>query len=222
MSTTYELVNHVFTLGLDILWRRKAARLAARQGGINWADMCTGTGEMAAYLSRLAPRGTTVHAIDFSLPMMAKARKKPAARNIRFVVSDVKSLEFPDESFDLITISFATRNLNLNKDALIHTFAEFYRVLRPGGRFVNLETSQPSSPLIRGLFHLYVKLLVKPIGGLISGSKPAYRYLARTISRFYPPDELADIMKQAGFKKVTWKRLMLGAAAIHQGSKLFP
>jgi demethylmenaquinone methyltransferase/2-methoxy-6-polyprenyl-1,4-benzoquinol methylase len=216
---TYELVNHVLTFGLDIAWRRRAARIAAAASGGQWADMCTGTGEMAVYLSRVAPKGTKIYAIDFSGPMMEKAAEKPRAKHIHFVASDIKALPFPDESFDLITISFATRNINLSKDILIQSFAEFYRVLKPGGRFVNLETSQPSSSLIRRLFHLYIKLFVKLIGGCISGSATGYAYLATTIPRFYPPEELADIMCRAGFQDVTFQKLMFGAAAIHQGIK---
>jgi len=219
VSTTYERVNHVLTFGLDMLWRGRAARIAAAAGGTQWADMCTGTGEMAVCLSRLAPSRVTVHAIDLSLPMMEEAMKKPEAPNINFVVSDVKSLDFPDESLDLVTISFATRNINLNKDILTKTFAEFCRVLKPGGRFINLETSQPSSLLFRRIFHLYIRLFVKLVGGLISGSYTGYAYLAHTIPRFYAPEELSKIMCRAGFKNVTYRKLLFGVAAIHQGMK---
>ncbi|MHC4642406.1 MAG: ubiquinone/menaquinone biosynthesis methyltransferase [Planctomycetota bacterium] len=219
VPATYELVNHVLTLGLDVVWRKRAARIAAAASGGQWADMCTGTGEMAVYLSRLAPKGTKIYAIDFSGPMMTKAAKKPQAKHIHFVTSDIKALPFPNESFDLITISFATRNINLSKDILIRSFAEFYRVLKPGGRFVNLETSQPSSSLIRRLFHLYIKLFVKLIGSRISGSRAGYAYLATTIPRFYAPEELADILCRAGFQEVTFQKLLFGVAAIHQGMK---
>jgi demethylmenaquinone methyltransferase/2-methoxy-6-polyprenyl-1,4-benzoquinol methylase len=219
LAATYELVNHLLTFGLDSIWRGRAARIAAASGGTQWADMCTGTGEMAVCLSRLAPRGTAVRGVDFSLPMLDLAKKKPGAENIDFIHSDVKALEFPDDSLDVITITFATRNINLSRDTLIQTFAEFYRVLKPGGLFVNLETSQPSSRLVRRLFHAYVKLCVKPVGGLISGSYEGYAYLKHTIPRFYPPEELSDIMRQAGFKDVRYRRLMFGIAAIHQGIK---
>ena len=220
VPATYELVNHILTFGLDIVWRRRAARIAAMAGGREWADMCTGTGEMAVYLSRLAPKVTKIHAIDFSGPMMAEATKKPEAKHINFITSDIKALPFPDESLDLITMSFATRNINLSKDILIQSFSEFYRVLRPRGRFVNLETSRPSFSPLRRCFHLYVKLFVGPIGSRISGSKTGYAYLAKTIPRFYSPEELADIMRRAGFQKVTFKKLLFGVAAIHQGMKL--
>jgi len=219
VPATYELVNHVLTLGLDILWRRRAARIAAKAGGTDWADMCTGTGEMAIYLSRLAPKGTKIFAIDFSSPMMEKARKKPQASGITFVEADIKALPFDDASFDLITMSFATRNINLSRDILARSFAEYYRVLRPGGRFVNLETSRPPFALIRKCFDLYVKLFVKQIGSRISGARTAYAYLAGTIPRFYGAEELAQIMREAGFDSVSFKRLMFGAAAIHQAIK---
>jgi len=220
VPATYELVNHVLTLGFDIVWRRRAAKIAATADGGQWADMCTGTGEMAARLSRLAPEGTTIYGIDFSGPMLEQARRKPEATHINFITSDIKALDFPDESFDLVTMSFATRNINLSKDILVQSFGEFYRVLKPGGRFVNLETSRPSFWLVRKCFHLYVRLFVKSIGSRISGSRDAYTYLATTIPRFYSAQELADVMLQAGFEKVTFQQYMFGAAAIHQAMKV--
>jgi demethylmenaquinone methyltransferase/2-methoxy-6-polyprenyl-1,4-benzoquinol methylase len=219
VPASYELVNHVLTLGLDVAWRRRAARIAARAAGARWADVCTGTGEMAALLCRLAPKGTAVYAVDLTPAMIAQASSKREATNIRFTVSDVKALPFVDQSLDLITISFATRNIHLSRDVLVQTFAEFRRVLRPGGRFVNLETSQPSSRLVRQGFHLYIKLFVRSIGSRLSGSKAGYAYLAHTMPRFYAAEELADLMRQAGFREVTYQRMLLGVAAIHQGTR---
>jgi demethylmenaquinone methyltransferase/2-methoxy-6-polyprenyl-1,4-benzoquinol methylase len=217
LPATYELVNHVLTLGLDTVWRKQAARTAAAGGGSQWADMCTGTGEMAAYLRAYAPEGTAIYAVDFSPTMMSEARRKPEAEHTRFVVSDVKALPFADQSLDLITVSFATRNLDLSRDLLIATFAEFRRVLRPGGRFINLETSQPSSLVIRRCFHTYVRLTVRSIGSRVSGSKAGYAYLAHTMLCFYTARELAGIMRQAGFRDVTFRALLFGVAAIHHG-----
>ena len=219
VPATYELVNHVLTLGLDIVWRKKAARVAAQAGGTQWVDMCTGTGEMAMYLSHLATEGTEIYAVDFCESMMEKARRKPQAERIHFVTADIKALPFENETFDLITMSFATRNINVSKEILIQSFSEYYRVLKPGGRFVNLETSRPSFLPIRKGFDLYVKLFVEQIGGRISGSRRAYAYLAKTIPRFYPAEELADIMQRAGFEEVTFQRLLFGVAAIHQAVK---
>jgi demethylmenaquinone methyltransferase/2-methoxy-6-polyprenyl-1,4-benzoquinol methylase len=204
---------------MDILWRRQAAAVAARAAGENWLDVCSGTGDMAANLSRLAPNGTTVFAADFSLPMLSRARAREDCGRVRFVLSDVKTLPFPDDTFDLVTIAFATRNINLSRKKLTATLQEFNRVLKPGGRFVNLETSQPSSRLLRSLFHLFVRLFVKSVGSLISGSKAGYAYLSTTIPRFYTAEELSGIMEQAGFRIDNVRRLSLGVAAIHQGVK---
>jgi demethylmenaquinone methyltransferase/2-methoxy-6-polyprenyl-1,4-benzoquinol methylase len=151
--------------------------------------------------------------------MLAEATVKPEAERIRFAVSDVKALPFPDQSLDLITISFATRNINLSRDVLTQTFAEFCRVLRPEGRFINLETSQPPSWIVQRGFHLWVKLFVRSIGSRVSGSRRAYTYLGHTIPRFYPAEELANVMQQAGFRNVTYQRLLFGVAAIHQGTR---
>lgn len=219
LSGTYDIVNHVLTLGLDALWRRKAAEIAIMGGGNRWMDICSGTGKMAFRLSRFAEDKTMVVAADFCIPMMGEAQVKPEARQIVFVGADVNELPFRDETFDLITISFATRNININRDILTQCFREFYRILKPGGRFINLETSQPSSRLVRTLFHLYVWLFVKLIGSIISGSKAGYTYLSHTIPRFYNASELAEIIRQAGFAEVNFHKMMFGIAAIHKAVK---
>jgi len=199
---TYERVNHILTFGLDILWRRRTARMGAEGGGRRWLDVCSGTGETAFLLRSLASPETQIVLADFSLPMLGLAKEKRDSSSLAFTVSDAKALPFPDNCLDLITISFATRNLNVTKDHLLLSFKEFYRVLRPGGRFVNTETSQPRWRLTKRLFHLYVSLAVKPIGAAISGTKPAYAYLSHTIPRFYTRDQLSEIIKEAGFAKV--------------------
>jgi demethylmenaquinone methyltransferase/2-methoxy-6-polyprenyl-1,4-benzoquinol methylase len=122
---------------------------------------------------------------------------KGETREIRFTLADASHLPFPNETFDLVTISFATRNINVSKKTLLERFREFHRILRRGGRFVNLETSQPPSWLVRRAFHLYVRLTVKRLGSRISGSSAGYAYLAQTIPRFYNAMELADLMRQA-------------------------
>lgn len=216
---TYEAVNHILTFGLDIVLRKKAARLASEGGGKLWLDICSGTGETAVYLSRLAPAGTRVMAADFSLPMISVAMKKRDARCISFVLSDAGKLPFEDSTFDLVAISFATRNINLSREALSGAFREFLRILRPGGRFVNLETSRPPSVIVRGLMHAYVKLVVRLVGEFISGSRAGYSYLSSTIPRFYPAEELAAIIKNAGFSKVGYSTSLAGAFAIHKAVK---
>jgi demethylmenaquinone methyltransferase/2-methoxy-6-polyprenyl-1,4-benzoquinol methylase len=96
---------------------------------------------------------------------------------------------------------------------------EFYRVLKPQGQFLNLETSQPTVSLLRKAFHFYVRKIVEPIGSLISGSKPGYKYLAYTIPRFYSQDEFTALLRQTGFSKVQSQPLLCGIAAIHSAFK---
>ena len=167
-------------------------------------------------LSKRAKDNTTLIAADFSLPMLNIARQKPEAAKIKFVLTDARNLPFANNSIDLITISFATRNLNTNREILVNTFAEFKRVLKPSGRFINLETSQPPNRIFRKLMHLFVGISVRRIGAALSGSKPGYVYLAHTIPRFYTADELSQILNESGFSKVTYKRLFFGFMAIHK------
>ncbi len=217
---TYEKINHILTLNFDKRWRKKAVNIAATSAGKEiWVDVCTGTGETAAYLARLATIGTKIIAVDFSEEMMAIARRKPEAKNIEFIKSDVKELPFKNNSVDTINISFATRNINLNREILTSTFAEFHRVLKPGGLFINLETSQPPNFLIRKLFYWYIKVFVKWIGTKISTSEIAYSYLSKTISRFYSAKVLSEILLQAGFEHVNYNYLLFGVAAIHKARK---
>jgi demethylmenaquinone methyltransferase/2-methoxy-6-polyprenyl-1,4-benzoquinol methylase len=219
IAETYELVNHVLTFGLDIVWRKKAAREAGRVNGFLWLDVCCGTGEMALNLSRQAGEKTKIISVDFCHPMIAKAQQKSKAPNLSFVLAESARLPFADKTFELVTISFGTRNIYPNKSVLVAHLKEFYRVLKPGGYFINLETSQPSLGIIQRLFHLYVKLAVKPLGFFLSGSKVAYRYLAYTIPRFFPPEKFSSVLQEAGFARVSHRSLFLGVSAIHTAVK---
>ena len=219
VAPTYETVNHVLTLGLDILWRKKAARQGARSKGKLCLDACSGTGGTSRELSRLSGPESRIVALDFTPTMLARAKGRCDQKKVLFVLGDVRFLPFPDESFDLITVSFATRNLNPRRDILIDHLNEFYRVLKPFGIFLNLETSQPSNPFIRRLFHLYINLLVSPIGKTISGSHSGYAYLSKTIPRFYSAPLFRKILLEAGFRRVKYRYLLLGISAIHTAQK---
>lgn len=216
---TYETINHIVTFGQDILWRRKAAKKVpvGRDGRL--IDVCTGTGEMASTLVRLQPESVQVYAVDFCTPMLQRAKKKPDAGKIHFIEADARRLPFPDEYFDAVTISFATRNIRTSDYRLSQCLREFYRVLKRGGRFINLETSQPESPIVRFFFHLYVKTLVRVVGGVLSFSFKAYTYLSFTIPRFYSAEGFRDVLLKAGFSEVRFERMCLGVVAIHDAIK---
>lgn len=215
----YELVNHVLTFGLDIPWRKKAARVAASGGGSLWLEVCSGTGEMAVNLKKLATPNTRIIVSDFSMPMISRASQKEELRETALSLADSQQLPFPDNTFDLIVISFATRNITPTREKLAEFLREFHRILKPGGRFVNLETSQPSSTPFRIAFRLYTKQIVKLVGKIISGSKTGYAYLAHTIPRFFNAEILSEILYESGFSKVKYITMTFGTVAIHRAVK---
>ncbi len=219
IARTYEVVNHVLTLGLDVVWRRKAARWAAEGGGGAWLDVCSGTGEMAVHLRGFAPPGTRICASDFSREMLAIARSKPEAAGIEFVEADVTRLPFRDASFDLVTISFAVRNIAVTPEHFRDALREFRRVLKPGGRYASVETSRPRSRVVRGVYDALVRAAVGPIGRAISGARAPYAYLSRSIPEFFAPDEYAAILREVGFSQVEVRPLTFGVVAIHRAAR---
>jgi demethylmenaquinone methyltransferase/2-methoxy-6-polyprenyl-1,4-benzoquinol methylase len=204
---------------LDIFWRRKAAKIAVEGRGSKLLDICTGTGETAVNLLHSIDDGTMVVAADFSEPMIRKLAEKPESNRILLTLADASSLPFPDDTFDAITISFATRNISVSQDFRTKCFSEFHRVLKPGGLLVNIETSQPPSRFIRRLFHSYVRAFVRPMANVISGSKASYAYLMNSIINFCDAKELSDSILQAGFSQVEFDLLLFGIVAVHKATK---
>lgn len=219
VASTYETVNHVATFGLDMRWRKKAVKSIAAPNGRLWLDVCCGTGEMSQNLAKQAKNDTRIYSVDFSYAMISYAKEKQYDRKVFFALADVGFLPFSDETFDLITISFSTRNLNLTRHEMQNHLAEIFRVLKPQGQFLNLETSQPSVRPLRKAFHFYVRKIVEPLGSLISGSRSGYRYLAYTVPKFYNRDEFTALLRQTGFSKVQSQSLLFGIAAIHSAIK---
>jgi demethylmenaquinone methyltransferase/2-methoxy-6-polyprenyl-1,4-benzoquinol methylase len=220
VPATYELINHILTLGFDTPVRRYAARCAAAHQArpARWLDACTGTGDMARHLAKYAGQDTLLMASDFTLPMLRYAGRLKNS-SARFMAADSARLPFRDNSFDLVTISFAARNINISSRNLTACLKEFLRVLKPGGRFICLETSQPRSLLLRKLLRLFVQTCVRPVGAAVSGSKAAYAYLSQTVPRFYNADELSEIILESGFGECQYKLVLGGLAAIHRGIK---
>ncbi len=219
VARQYELVNHILTFGLDIPWRERAAQVAASGGGALWLEVCSGTGEMAVNLKKIADPTTKIVVSDFSMPMVSKASEKEELGTASISLADSLHLPFIENTFDLVIISFATRNITPTRAKLTMFLREFYRVLKPGGRFINLETSQPSSTPIRIAFRLYTRQVIKLVGRIISGSKTGYAYLAHTVPRFFNAEELSDILYESGFSNVKYIKLTFGAVAIHRALK---
>jgi demethylmenaquinone methyltransferase/2-methoxy-6-polyprenyl-1,4-benzoquinol methylase len=219
----YDLINRIFTGGQDKKWRLKTARLCLSTQPAKILDLCCGTGDLAITLAQLAPSSVQVVGLDYSPPMLAKAMEKANRVQLQakldFIHGDVGDLPFPNEYFDCIGISFAFRNLTYKNPNTPRYLSEIVRVLKNGGQFVIVESSQPPNKLFRALDHLYLRTFVRWMGTYLSKNKAAYVYLTESASKFYTAEELSDILAQAGFNAVTIKRMMFGATAIHVALK---
>lgn len=216
----YDLINRLFTLRFDERWRRLAADECLRAGADRFLDLCTGTGDLAIRIA--ASQGScAVYGVDFSMPMLGVARVKAhrAGAGVLFTAGDAGELPFKDSSFNAIGIAFGFRNLTYRNPGRDRYLSEILRVLAPGGRFVIVESSQPRSRIFRSLVHLYTRVGVSIMGGLVSGKRGAYRYLAHSAVNFYGPEELSALLRNAGFSRVEFKLLLGGAAAIHVAYK---
>ncbi len=216
IAGTYRVANHALTFGLDGYWRRRAVRRVLRRHPAAILDVCTGTGEMSGLVNRRGRGRIAVTAIDFSEAMLREAGRRRDTHGVAFQCADATRLPFADKSFDAVTIAFALRNLNADPDRFAACMQECCRVLRDGGRLVTVETSRPPTALARWVQRVYVKTVVPRLGAWVSGSRPAYAYLAATIPRFHGAPQLAEIMCAAGFRDVRYTYLTFGLVAMHE------
>ena len=213
----YDLLNSVMTAGLHHRWRQRAADRAGLGPGDAALDVCCGTGDLALELAaRVAPGGHVV-GCDFSEPMLDLARDKAAARGTagaRFEWADALRLPYDDGRFDAVTVGFGVRNLS-DLDAGL---AEMARVLRPGGRLVVLEITQPTRPPLSTFYSLWFDRAV-PVLGRLADDPEAYSYLPESVRSFPSPRGLAAKMDAAGLGGIRWTVLAGGIIAIHSGSR---
>lgn len=217
IAPRYDLLNHLLSLNIDRLWRRRALRSLGwqRTPEGRYLDLCAGTLDVGAQLVRTAGfRGFIVGA-DFAVPMLEAGAGKAPLDRLSPVGADAQQLPFPSGSMDGATVAFGIRNVASLDVAL----REVWRVLAPGARFVILEFTTPPSAVVRTLYHLYFHQVLPLVGGLISGHHTAYRYLPKSVANFPAEPELARRMTAAGFADVRWESLTLGIAAIHVGTK---
>jgi demethylmenaquinone methyltransferase/2-methoxy-6-polyprenyl-1,4-benzoquinol methylase len=214
----YDLMNRLLTFRLDEIWRKRAVRLCLEKNPAKILDICTGTGDLAIRLARESGPDAKITALDFSEPMLSFAKKKFLKRKlhqIQLVHADVAELPFPDQTFDAIGIGFAFRNLTFNNVKRDLYLPEILRVLKKGGRFVIIETSQPSYKWIRYLAHAYFRIVVRFAGGFLSGNKGAYRYLAHSAIHYHTREDVEALLLKTGFAEVASYPQLFGVAAIH-------
>ena len=239
----YDLMNRLMTFGRDSAWRRYTvsrlgleAPLANAQppdtGSRLVLDVATGTGDLAFETLAQRPDARVV-GLDFVPEMLSLAQEKakdmggnghaaytegipqPATGSLALLAGDALQIPFPDRAFDAIVTGFALRNVT----DIPAAFTEMARVTKPGGRVACLEIAKPQTPFFRRLFALYFYQLVPLVGGWISGQPDAYSYLPHSLSAFLTPDELVEVMSQAGWRDVGYKRLMFGTVAVHVGAR---
>jgi demethylmenaquinone methyltransferase/2-methoxy-6-polyprenyl-1,4-benzoquinol methylase len=207
IAPVYDVMNRVMTAGLDQRWRRLAAAEVVWPGD-RVLDACCGTGDLAVECER---RGGRVVGLDFSEPMLARARKKSGA--IEWVQGDALALPFENGAFDAATIGFGVRNLADLEGGL----RELARILRPGGKLAVLEITRPRG-LLKPFFRLWFDVLVPLAGRVLPGGK-AYTYLPASVRRFPGPDDLSALLERAGFEDVRYRLLGGGSVALHVGRR---
>jgi len=212
----YDLVNRLGSFGQDAFWRRRAAgELADFPGPL--LDLCAGTLALSLELVRQKPR--TVVALDITPEMLRygvyRFRRDRRLSFIQAVCGDAEELPFASNTFYGLTMAFGLRNLARPKKGLL----EMYRVLKPGGKAVILEFSRPKNPLFAPLYRSYLRYVMPLLGGMITGDREAYLYLARSIYRFPDPEVVMAWMEEAGFTKLRAYPLTLGVVTIYTGLK---
>ena len=214
----YDFLNRFLSGGVDIYWRRRAIRELAAASPSTILDVATGTGDMAIMLTKYLP-SSRVTGIDISKGMLERGREKIARLKlegrVELLEGDSEAIHFPDNHFDAVTVAFGVRNF----ENLERGLEEMLRVLKPGGRLVILEFSQPRTPGIRHLYELYLRLIAPGVGRMVSSSREAYRYLNDSVRAFPEGEEFVRILDKSGYTNTSLRRLSLGICSIYIGEK---
>jgi demethylmenaquinone methyltransferase/2-methoxy-6-polyprenyl-1,4-benzoquinol methylase len=214
----YDFLNRFLSAGIDIRWRKKALGYLKPLQPKILLDVATGTADVAIMASALL-KPDKIIGIDISDGMLEigrqKIKKSGLGNTIELLNGDSETINFENASFDAVTVAFGVRNFqNLEKG-----LSEIYRVLKPGGKLVVLEFSQPSSPVVKSFYNIYMKTVAPGMGKLFSKNKCAYEYLDESIKKFPEGEKFVQILDSVGYKNTESKKLSLGICSIYCGEK---
>lgn len=217
ISARYDFLNHFLSLGIDIIWRKKAIKLLKSIQPKTILDVATGTGDFAIEALALNPNKVT--GIDISSGMLEvgklKMKKKGFDDRIEMLLGDSENLPFEDNHFDAITVGFGVRNFEHLEKGL----SEMNRVLRPGGKTAVLEFSKPKKFPIKQVYNFYFLNILPAIGKMVSKDSSAYTYLPESVNAFPEGNDFVEIYKKCGYKNIKTYPLFFGIASIYLGEK---
>ncbi len=220
VADRYDVMNDLMSCGIHRLWKRFAVELSGVRRGQRVLDLAAGTGDLAARFAGLVgPEGEVVLS-DINAAMLGRGRGRMAdsglVGNLRYVQADAERLPFPADCFDCVSIGFGLRNLT-HKEQALHAI---HRVLKPGGRLLVLEFSQPRSAFLRALYDLYSFRVLPLMGRMVAGDAASYQYLAESIRMHPGQEELKAMMEASGLERCDYFNLTGGIVAVHRGFKL--
>ncbi|WP_045222740.1 ubiquinone/menaquinone biosynthesis methyltransferase [Desulfonatronum thioautotrophicum] len=218
IAQRYDLADTLLSCGLHHLWRRRAMRRLHLRPGDRVLDLCGGTGDFALLAARIVGPAGTVVVCDFSRAMMhvgrGRAKRAGMAERIHWMQGDAEQMGFADHFFDAVIVGYGVRNFV----SLENGMREISRVMRPGGKFLAMEFSIPTSPLLRRLYHLYSFHLMPRAGRLITGTDAPFRYLAESIRVFPEPKQFQAHLLDYGFQNAAYEPLSSGLAVLYSAA----
>ena len=219
IAPSYDHLNHLLSLGIDNIWRKKAIREIVDGTQQQILDVACGTGDSTIAIAKAMAPGGRVTGIDISTammePLMRKAAHEGVHDRIKLLKADALRMPFEADSFHRVTCAFGIRNFE-DKDKGLE---EFLRVLKPGGKAVILELGVPEKPFVRTVYNVYFKHILPVIGGIVSGNRAAYRYLPASVYAFPSPHTFCVKMERAGFRNVRHRSLTFGLCSLFIGEK---